>query len=362
MNIDSNPMPTTDTTNPPIHKPVNTRLMHNSNDMNTLHTEDNHSKPSNKYYNHYYTNHNHGHPHAHHSHSHSNPLSSHTKSQHNQRHHRSINNHNAHHSQHNGHSNPLSSAPPSTSSPSYHSQPSFVYKSHHNHHKHKNTHKRVHPRAQSTQHHHHGHSESYANQNVHKLARRVHEADALSDSEIMDLDHHHNQRKDDKELTNGNRKQIQSTNTTTVDKQQHALHTKDDTNHEAMDSSPSASDEHSSSDETPPAYPVKAIAFDLDKTMVRTISLHTNEQPQPEQHPNSYFMFFDEDTKEYHHVYKRPYLTQLLDFLSSEIVVKNRCKMMLCTHGTQKYAQTILEKCKADQLFRLCCHVRIGVR
>merc|ERR1712232_1325151 len=100
-------------------------------------------------------------------------------------------------------------------------------------------------------------------------------------------------------------------------------------------------------------YPVRVIAFDLDKTMVRTISLHTNEQPQPEQHPNGYFMFFDDDTKEYHHVYKRPYLKELLDFLYHAIFAKNKCKMMLCTHGTQKYAQTILERCKADKLFPL---------
>eukprot|EP01083_Nonionella_stella_P272118 922545_1 len=100
---------------------------------------------------------------------------------------------------------------------------------------------------------------------------------------------------------------------------------------------------------------IKVIAFDLDKTMVRTISLHTNEQPQPEQHPGGYFMFFDDDTKEYHHVYKRPYLKNLLDFLLNEIVLndKQKCKMMLCTHGTQKYAQTILQKCNADKLFEL---------
>jgi hypothetical protein len=47
----------------------------------------------------------------------------------------------------------------------------------------------------------------------------------------------------------------------------------------------------------------------LDKTLVRTISLHTNDQPQPEQYKNGYFMFFDDDTKEFHHVYKRPYLS-----------------------------------------------------
>lgn len=116
-------------------------------------------------------------------------------------------------------------------------------------------------------------------------------------------------------------------------------------------------DEHdgssSSDSEFEQAYPLKVIAFDLDKTMVRTISLHTNEQPQPEQHPGGYFMFFDDDTKEYHHVYKRPHLKELLDFLYHAIVSTNKCKMMLCTHGTQKYAQTILERCNADKLFPL---------
>ena len=53
-------------------------------------------------------------------------------------------------------------------------------------------------------------------------------------------------------------------------------------------------------------HPVKVIAFDLDTTLVRTISLHTPDQPQPEQFA---------DIKEYHHVYKRPYLAELLAFL-----------------------------------------------
>eukprot|EP00485_Elphidium_margaritaceum_P009213 CAMPEP_0202690280 /NCGR_PEP_ID=MMETSP1385-20130828/5304_1 /ASSEMBLY_ACC=CAM_ASM_000861 /TAXON_ID=933848 /ORGANISM="Elphidium margaritaceum" /LENGTH=857 /DNA_ID=CAMNT_0049345517 /DNA_START=231 /DNA_END=2804 /DNA_ORIENTATION=+ len=123
--------------------------------------------------------------------------------------------------------------------------------------------------------------------------------------------------------------------------------------HDHDHSSSSASSASSSDAEFEHAYPVKVIAFDLDKTMVRTISLHTDEQPQPEQHPGGYFMFFDDDTKEYHHVYKRPHLTALLDFLYSAIVRENKCKMMLCTHGTQKYAQTILERCDADKLFPL---------
>ena len=98
-------------------------------------------------------------------------------------------------------------------------------------------------------------------------------------------------------------------------------------------------------------FPIKVIAFDLDKTLVRTISLHNDEQPQPEQYANGYFMFFDDDTKEYHHVYKRPYLKELLEFLYAKVAATNKVKMMLCTHGTQKYAQTILERCGADKLF-----------
>eukprot|EP00484_Ammonia_sp_Unknown_P021392 CAMPEP_0197043736 /NCGR_PEP_ID=MMETSP1384-20130603/19937_1 /TAXON_ID=29189 /ORGANISM="Ammonia sp." /LENGTH=846 /DNA_ID=CAMNT_0042475083 /DNA_START=551 /DNA_END=3091 /DNA_ORIENTATION=+ len=120
---------------------------------------------------------------------------------------------------------------------------------------------------------------------------------------------------------------------------------------ESVDGSGSCSS--SSDSEFEHAFPVKAIAFDLDKTMVRTISLPHDEQPQPEQHPGGYFMFFDDDTKEYHHVYKRPHLRELLDFLNHAIVSQNKCKMMLCTHGTQKYAQTILERCDADKLFPL---------
>ena len=124
-----------------------------------------------------------------------------------------------------------------------------------------------------------------------------------------------------------------------------------------IDDDDCSDDEHdgssSSDSEFEEAYPLKVIAFDLDKTMVRTISLHTNEQPQPEQHPGGYFMFFDDDTKEYHHVYKRPHLKELLDFLYHAIVSTKKCKMMLCTHGTQKYAQTILERCNADKLFPL---------
>ena len=42
-------------------------------------------------------------------------------------------------------------------------------------------------------------------------------------------------------------------------------------------------------------YPIKVIAFDLDKTLVRTLSLHNDEQPQPEQYEDGYFMFFDDD-------------------------------------------------------------------
>jgi len=122
----------------------------------------------------------------------------------------------------------------------------------------------------------------------------------------------------------------------------------DDDSDDEHDASSSSSDS-----EFEQAYPLRVIAFDLDKTMVRTISLHTNEQPQPEQHPGGYFMFFDDDTKEYHHVYKRPHLKELLDFLYHAIVSTNKCKMMLCTHGTQKYAQTILERCNADKLFPL---------
>jgi len=99
-------------------------------------------------------------------------------------------------------------------------------------------------------------------------------------------------------------------------------------------------------------YPIKVIAFDLDKTLVRTISLHHDQQPQPEQYENGYFMFFDDDTKEFHHVYKRPYLKELLEFLYAKVATRvPKVKMMLCTHGTQKYAQTILERCGADKLF-----------
>ena len=62
-------------------------------------------------------------------------------------------------------------------------------------------------------------------------------------------------------------------------------------------------------------------------------------------------MFFDEDTKEFHHVYKRPFLKELLEFLYAKVAATGKVKMMLCTHGTQKYAQTILERCGADKLF-----------
>jgi len=112
-------------------------------------------------------------------------------------------------------------------------------------------------------------------------------------------------------------------------------------------------DNSDDNEEIAAAYFIKMLAFDLDKTLVRTISLHTNDQPQPEQYKNGYFMFFDDDTKEFHHVYKRPYLKELLEFLYHSIFKTNKCKMMMCTHGTQKYAQTILEKCGADKLFPL---------
>merc|ERR1719206_13658 len=104
-------------------------------------------------------------------------------------------------------------------------------------------------------------------------------------------------------------------------------------------------------------HPIKVIAFDLDKTLVRTISLHIPDQPQPEQYPGSYFMFFDEDTKEYHHVYQRPYLKELLAWMHRAIPQDpqhpNYIKMMMCTHGTEKYAKTILERIGAGKLFPL---------
>ncbi|ETO22105.1 hypothetical protein RFI_15092, partial [Reticulomyxa filosa] len=105
-----------------------------------------------------------------------------------------------------------------------------------------------------------------------------------------------------------------------------------------------------------PNYFLKVIAFDLDKTMVRTISLRTNEQPQPEQFENGYFMFYDDTTVEFHHVYKRPYLTELLHFL--QVVVKEQfhTRLIMCTHGTEKYAQTILKKCGASDLFEVYIH------
>jgi hypothetical protein len=101
-----------------------------------------------------------------------------------------------------------------------------------------------------------------------------------------------------------------------------------------------------------PLYPLQVLAWDLDKTMVRTISLQVCDQPKPQQFQNGYFMFFDEDTKEYHHVYKRPGLEKLIQFLTHAVDNKLiKLPMMLCTHGTQKYAQTILRKCGACHLF-----------
>ncbi|ETO20951.1 hypothetical protein RFI_16253, partial [Reticulomyxa filosa] len=102
-----------------------------------------------------------------------------------------------------------------------------------------------------------------------------------------------------------------------------------------------------------PKYFLKVIAFDLDKTMVRTISLRTKEQPQQEQFKNGYFMFYDDETGEFHHVYKRPHLSELLQFLQRVVKEQYNVTLILSTHGTEKYAQTILKRCGASDLFAM---------